>query len=142
MAKGFQTIDNVQLLPFPRFANDSGELCVYQGGSDVPFEIARTFSICAPMDAIRGNHAHHKCAQVVICPYGECEVVCQDGKDTQKFVMKAADQGLFIPPMIWASQIFLEENTVLFVICDRPYEEDDYIHDFESFVSLRNKNEK
>ena len=51
------SIAKVRAIPFPLFANETGELSVYEGNSDVPFEIARAYSIRAPKNVTRGNHA-------------------------------------------------------------------------------------
>lgn len=142
MTNRLHTIDEVRLLAFPKFPSEAGELCVYEGSSEIPYDIARTFSICAPKGATRGDHAHYKCSQVVICVHGVCEVVCSDGKEIRKFKLKSANQGLLIPPTIWAGQAYMEENTVLVVLCDRAYETDDYIRNYDTFVSFRSENDQ
>lgn len=136
------SLSAVRTIQFPRFDEDTGALSVYEGNSDIPFDIARTYSIRALKDAVRGNHAHYRCAQVVICVHGGVEVVCQDGDGTQTFKLETPDQGLFIPPTIWAAQTYLEPDTVVIVVCDRPYEADDYIHDFDAYLSFRAAHEQ
>lgn len=134
-------ISDVRSIPFPRFADETGELSVYQGNSDVPFEIARTYSIRAGEGVSRGDHAHYRCSQVILCVHGACEVICNDAKKERTVLLDSADQGLFIPPTIWSTQTYLEQDTVLFVLCDRTYEKDDYIRDFDAFLSFRTENE-
>jgi hypothetical protein len=47
--------------------------------------------------------------------------------------------GLLVPPGIWAEEIYEKPHSVLAVLCDRPYEEGDYIRDFEEFKAYRIK---
>lgn len=42
--------------------------------------------------------------------------------------------GLYIPPGIWAEQIYKTKDSALMVLCDRPYEPVDYIHDFDEYL--------
>ena len=56
---------------------------------------------------------------------------------TQTVFFKLPDQGLFIPPTIWAAMNFIEQDTILMILCDRPYEKDDYIRDYDAFLSIR-----
>jgi hypothetical protein len=44
--------------------------------------------------------------------------------------------GLLVPPGIWAKEEFLTDGAVLMVVCDRGYEEDDYIRDYEKFKAF------
>jgi hypothetical protein len=49
---------------------------------------------------------------------------------------------LFIASGIWADQKYLENNTILTVLCDRLYEKADYIHSYDEFKAFRKiKNE-
>jgi dTDP-4-dehydrorhamnose 3,5-epimerase-like enzyme len=45
--------------------------------------------------------------------------------------------GLLIPPGIWSEQLYLTENTVLTVLCDRVYEAEDYIREYSIFLKFR-----
>jgi hypothetical protein len=42
-----------------------------------------------------------------------------------------------IPPGIWAEQVYEEENSILMVLCDREYDEGDYIRDFNEFLLFK-----
>ena len=50
------------------------------------------------------------------------------------FSLKNPTQGILIPPGIWAEQVYKEENSILMVLCDREYDEGDYIRDFNEFL--------
>jgi len=104
-----------------------------QGCAHVPFPIARVFFVRAPADSVRGQHAHRVCSQFLVCASGRVDVCCDDGKVTMDFVLDNPKVGLLIPSGVWAEQSYRTSGSVLTVLCDRPYEESDYIREYESF---------
>ena len=52
-------------------------------------------------------------------------------------MLEGSDKALLLPPGIWSHQIPREDNTIFGVWCDRPYEEEDYIRDWDEFISTR-----
>lgn len=124
------------IIRFPKYVDDNGTLCVYQSGTDVPFQVRRVFTVRAGERDIRGRHAHKQCAQLLVCLAGRIRVTCDDGSSSTEYVLEEMDNGLLIPPGIWATQECLEDDSVLMVLCDRDYEEDDYIRDYQLFLNL------
>ena len=91
----------------------------------------------------RGNHAHFKTKQLLICLNGKIEVTCKDGYRTKTFLLESPQQGLLIPEMIWDEQVYRGEDAVLLVLSNLKYDPKDYIHNYEEFKKLKNiKNEK
>lgn len=131
------TIRDVRLFELPEHVDDNGSLVVMQGEEHVPFRIARVFAVTAPVGGVRGEHAHRRCAQFLVCMSGAIEVLCNDGANTARFIMDRLDHGLLIPPNIWAKQTYRKDNSVLMVLCDRRYEAADYIRDYAEFQTLR-----
>ena len=128
-------IHSVKLIELPYYKESNGELVIVEGQSNViPFSIMRIFNVRANIDNIRGRHAHRHCTQFLICVNGAIEVQCDDSIETRKYVLDKANYGLLIPPRIWAEQKYIKENTVLTVLCDRPFEESDYIRDYKEFL--------
>jgi dTDP-4-dehydrorhamnose 3,5-epimerase-like enzyme len=105
--------------------------------TDVPFAIARMFTLRAPKMAERGKHAHRACSQLMLCVNGAASVVCDDGDRTRTFQLDRTNFGLLVPPSIWNTVTFREENSVVVVLCDRPFEESDYLRYYEDFVAFR-----
>ena len=132
------TISSIILIDLPHFSREDGDLVVMETGV-VPFSIARVFSVRAKHNAVRGDHAHRQCIQLLICASGCVEVLCDDGTETATYVLDSPSQGLLVPAGIWARQTYKQENSVLTVLCDRGYEEEDYIRDYSEFSAYRNK---
>ncbi len=136
------SLADLQQLALPEHADESSRLVVMQVADDVPIKIRRIFVVTAGVGVTRGRHAHKRCSQVLVCLHGACEVTCSDGEQQQAFRLEDARHGLVIPPSIWAEQTYLAPDTVLMVLCDRPYEEEDYIRDFDEFRRYREAAEK
>ena len=123
----------VKLIKFSLHANDASSLCVYESGDLVPFEIKRVFTVNAKENVIRGNHAHKKCSQLLVCVSGEIEVTTDNGIEKTVFKLSNLAQGLLIPAGIWASEKYISEGSILMVLCDSYYDADDYVYDYEDF---------
>lgn len=123
----------VQQVDFPVFSGENGSLGVYQSGESVPFDIRRIFAICAETGDIRGNHAHKKCTQLLVCISGRICVACEDGSSEERYILEGMGKGLLIHPGIWARQEYLSDDAVLIVLCDRDYEESDYIRNYDEY---------
>lgn len=120
---------------FPTFVDNNGVLCVYEEGA-LPFALKRVFTVTAKYGDVRGDHAHKECSQLLVCVSGQIRVTCDDGSVVEEYVCGSGEEGLLIPPGIWARQEYLGDNVVLMVFCDRVYEEEDYIRDYNDFKSF------
>lgn len=132
-------MSDARLLNFPRHGRADGFLTVFEAESSVPFPIRRVFLVSADAGATRGRHAHRQCAQLLVCASGRCRVVYHDGTDERTATLEPTGQGLHLPPGLWAEQHYETPGTVLAVFCDLPYDEDDYIRDWEAFIGHRRR---
>lgn len=131
------SISAVRLFELHYNVADNGDLVVMEGLAQVPFAIARVFVVRASAGAIRGQHAHKACTQFMTCPVGSVEIYYDDGHETATYVLDRPYVGLLVPPSIWAQQTYLTLGSVLTVLCDRPYEPQDYIRDYSDFRAYR-----
>ena len=111
----------------------TGGLCVVEGKIDTSFEIQRVFSVSAKAGDVRGDHAHKKCTQFMVCVSGAIEVTCDNGFKETIYQLNDPSIGLNVSNGIWTKEKYLTDNAVLMVLCDRYYEEDDYIHNYDDF---------
>lgn len=134
-------LTDVRLVDLPRHEADNGELVVIEEGRTIPFATVRMFTVRAPASAVRGQHAHKRCAQFLVCVHGSIRVECDDGERTTTFLLDSGSVGLLVPPSIWASETYVVGGSVLSVLCDRHYEADDYIRDYDRFLAWRRADE-
>lgn len=125
------------LIDFKKIGNkDIGFLTSLEGNRNVPFEIKRIyFTYNVPKGTKRGMHAHKKLQQLLWCPYGKIEVILDDGSIKQSFLLDSPNSGLLIPNGVWRDIYWRVEGAVLCVAASEYYDENDYIRDYEEFLS-------
>jgi UDP-2-acetamido-3-amino-2,3-dideoxy-glucuronate N-acetyltransferase len=102
----------------------------------VPFSPARFFMLYdAPSGAARGDHAHRECHQFLVCVSGSVWVSVDDGAQRKEFVLDSPDIGVYIPPLVWASQFRFLPNSVVLAMASHRYDPSDYIRDYEQFLA-------
>jgi hypothetical protein len=113
-----------------------GNLGVVDIASHAPFVPVRLFWIfdVAPGTA-RGGHAHKACSQFLVCLRGCISVDAIDGTLSRSFVLEQGDF-LNLVPGIYSTETFMDVGSVLAVLCDRPYEPEDYVYDRDLFVPV------
>jgi len=131
---------SMQKITFPVYDDPNGILTAFEGAegaAKVPFSIARVFTVLANKGAVRGGHAHYHCTQVLVCLSGAILVTSFDGSITETAVLESNGQGILIPPGVWATQEYQKDNSVMMVLCDRGYEPEDYIRDYQAFIRFK-----
>ena len=68
---------------------------------------------------------------------GSVTCVVDDGIQRQEIVLDRPDLGLYMPAMVWGTQYRYSANSVLGVFASLPYDSDDYIRDYETFLEER-----
>ena len=130
------SVSDVRTFTLPLHNRADGDLAVLEK-ANLPFPIARVFFVRAAEAVTRGQHAHKLCNQFMMCVHGSIEVICDDGKRKQSLVLDTIDKAVLVPASIWASEIYRQPQSVLMVACDRPYEEFDYIRNYDDFRRYR-----
>ena len=130
-------VAGVSLHRLPQVDDLRGNLSFGEIGEQVPFEVKRYFLVygVASKD-IRGEHAHRALQQFLVCVHGRCHVVADDGENREEFVLDRPSIGLYIPPMVWATQYKYTEDAVLLVLASEKYDPASYIRDYSEFLAL------
>lgn len=114
-----------------------GRLVAGEFGPQIPFTSKRFFMVFdVPGKEVRGEHAHHRCQQFLICIRGSISVVVDDGTTSEEIELREPSLGLFVPAMTWAVQFKYSEDAVLLVFASEHYGADDYIRDYDEFRAL------
>ena len=123
--------------PFIVDKEEQGVLRVFEA-ENIPFNVKRVFTVVnAKGGSVRGKHSHIKCNQLLCCVSGEVQLKCDDGKEVIKRNLSPDTSAVFIPSGTWTELIYIENNSVLIAFCDMPYEENDYIRDYDEFLKWR-----
>jgi len=122
------------------FEDMRGALVVADFADDLPFIPRRSFMVHhVPSADVRGEHAHRQCEQFLVCVCGSVCVVVDDGIQSRELCLSRADQGLYIPTMVWGVQYKFSPDAILLVYASQPYDSDEYIRDYETFLAAAKK---
>lgn len=129
-------VEGVHIERFAEFSDLRGRLTAGELPSEgIPFTPQRWFLVYGvPSREVRGEHAHRTCHQFLICVAGQVTVAVDDGEHRGEVVLDEPTVGLYVPPRVWASQYRYDENAVLLVLASHPYDPDDYIREYETFL--------
>jgi UDP-2-acetamido-3-amino-2,3-dideoxy-glucuronate N-acetyltransferase len=131
-------VRGVTLHRFNHVQDLRGDLTVGEFERDIPFIPKRYFLVFdVPSGKTRGQHAHKLCQQFLICVKGQCAVVADDGYERQEFLLNTPSLGLYLPAMTWGTQYKYSPDAVLLVFASDHYDSDDYIRDYDEFISCR-----
>ena len=124
----------IKILKEKKIIHKNGQLIVFQKSKKIKFDMKRVFIVKSNRNQIRGQHAHKKCTQLLNCPTGTVEIYCEErnGKKN-KYLLSKPEQYLIIPPMFWCTQKYKKNNSILLVICNKKFEEKDYIRNYKTF---------
>jgi UDP-2-acetamido-3-amino-2,3-dideoxy-glucuronate N-acetyltransferase len=122
-----------RLIPLLRAGDMRGSLAAMEFGS-LPFSPARVFTVFGvPSAEVRGEHAHRVCHQLLVCVNGSLAVLIDDGHERGEVLLDDPGTALYLPPRIWGSQFGYSADAVLVVLASHPYDDADYIRDYEEF---------
>jgi hypothetical protein len=131
-------VADLRVTELPKRADPRGSLTFIEGGRHIPFDIKRVFYLYdVPTGESRGAHAHRELQQFLVCLAGSFDVSTDDGEQKRVIHLNRPWIGLHIPPMIWASEINFDPGTVGLVLASLPYDEADYIRDYDTFLSAK-----
>ena len=125
---------------FEIHGDDRGELVALEAFGNVPFEIKRVYYIYRTEEGvIRGRHAHKSLEQILICVHGSCRLKLDNGTETETILLNKPDEGIYIANDIWREMYDFSPDAVLLVIASEPYDERDYIRDYDAFLKYRER---
>jgi len=115
-----------------------GSLSFGEVHRQVPFEVKRYFLVFdVASQHVRGEHAHRSLQQFLVCVAGRCNVVTDDGNNRHEVALDSPAKGVYVPPMVWATQYKFSRDAVLLVLASDYYDAQDYIRDYGEFLALR-----
>ncbi|MFC6098073.1 FdtA/QdtA family cupin domain-containing protein [Flavobacterium qiangtangense] len=134
------SVFDCSVIDLGKISYDEGNLTVLENDSNFPFNVKRVFYLYDIAGGeSRGAHAHRECHQFLIAASGSFEVSLDDGQYKRQILLNRPDFGLHIPPGIWASEINFSSGAICLVTASHSYNEEDYVRDYDEFISERNE---
>ncbi len=118
----------------------AGELSYFESIKDIPFEIKRIYYISkVPNGVERGFHAHKQLRQLLFCPYGRIRLTLENEDGRDAIELSDPSIGVLIEKPTWREMTWLQSDSVLCVAASDFYSTDDYIRDYNEFITLISK---
>lgn len=125
------------LYTLPLVPDMRGSLSVAEYDQHIPFVPKRCFWVFdVPSREVRGEHAHKKLCQYLVCVKGSVSVVVDDGRARAEVTLDEPNRGLYIPPLVWGIQYKYSPDAVLLVLASDAYDADDYLRNYEDFLDF------
>ena len=130
-------IEKVKIIDLPKILDPRGNLSFLESNNHVPFEIKRTYWIYdVPGGEIRGSHSFKKSHEFIIALSGSFDVVLNDGKKEVKHSLNRSYYGLYVPNMLWRRVENFSTNALALIVSSIPYDQNDYIRNFNEYKKL------
>lgn len=125
---------------FQPHGDDRGQLVALEEYKDIPFEIKRVYYMYDTKEGVRrGFHAHKSLEQILICIHGTCKVLLDNGTEKKVVPLERPYEGLYIANNMWREMYDFSPDAVLMVLASDFYKEEDYIRDYDEFLSFISK---
>jgi UDP-2-acetamido-3-amino-2,3-dideoxy-glucuronate N-acetyltransferase len=126
----------VKLIHLPLVREPRGSLTFGEYDAHLPFIPVRYFVVFdVPAGQTRGQHAHRRVTQALVCVAGSVAVAVDDGQRRDEIMLDGPSRALIVPPRVWAAQTFAS-GAVLLVLCSETYDADEYVRDYGEFIAL------
>lgn len=117
-----------------------GRIAVLDVAALLPFAVQRVYWIHGmARGERRGGHAHKALTQAVVAVAGRVQFELDDGATRSHWRLDRPNEYLIVPPDHWRDFTALDEGACLMVLASAPYEEADYIRDYQEFLAWRQK---
>ena len=124
-------------MPLRVRGDERGSLIAIEQSDTVPFEVARAYYLYGTQPGvIRGLHAHRRFVQFAVSLCGSCAMLLDDGSRRETVTLDDPSMGLLLPAMVCHEMAGFTPDCVLLVVADAPYDEADYIRDYDEFLRL------
>lgn len=136
MSVAIVPVSGCRLVDLEVKGDDRGSLIALESIAGIPFAIERVYYVFATkLGVSRGFHAHLKLRQWAICVSGGCTMLLDDGTTRTEVNLGRPDRALEIGPMVWHEMHAFSPDCVLLVLADAPYDESEYIRNYDAFQS-------
>lgn len=130
-------VRGAKLVALPRVTDIRGSLTFGEFDRHLPFAPKRYFVVFdIPGRDVRGESAHRKLRQFLVCLRGSVRVMLDDGVRRDQVVLDAPDLGLYVPQGIWLAHFRHSSDALLLTLASHAYDGSDYVRDYNEFLKL------
>ena len=130
--------EEAHLIELAKNRDPRGNLSVIESGVDVPFKVMRNYWIYdVPSGMWRDGHAFKEQEEFIVALSGSFDVVVNDGERERTFHLSRPQIGLYVPKMMWRYINNFSTNSVALVLSSTLYDPDDYIEDYNDYITQK-----
>jgi hypothetical protein len=123
-----------KIINLQKIIDARGNLTFVEGLSDLPFNVARAYWVYdVPSGESRGGHAHKRCCEFIVAVSGSFSVTLNNGTEQMTYLLNHPYQGLLVETGTWRTLDDYSSGAVCLVLASEPFEEEDYIRDYDEF---------
>lgn len=129
-----------KIIDLPKILDPRGNLTVAQSMDHIPFNVSRVYWVYdVPAGESRGGHAHKQCREFIVAASGSFIVTLDDGYTQTSYHLNHPWQGLYVETGVWRTLNDFSSGAVCLVLASDPFEENDYIRDYNDFLATLKK---
>lgn len=123
------------IIELPKFLDKRGNLSFIEEFKQIPFKINRTYWIYdVPGGEHRGGHAYKKNEEFIIALSGSFDIILDEGNSKEVYSLSRSYYGLYVPKGYWREMNNFSTNSVALILASEPYDENDYIRNYDEFL--------
>ena len=127
-----------KLIQLPKIVDPRGNLSFFEFPNQLPFNINRVYWIYdVPGGEIRGSHAYKEQHEIIIALSGSFDVEIDNGISIERYSLNRSYYGLYVPNLLWRTMQNFSTNSLALVISSSVYNDQDYIRDYNEFITLK-----
>ena len=132
------TVNDCKIVQLNKIQNRAGNITIIENNLDIPFDVKRIYYLYdIPSNETRGGHAHKELYQLIISASGSFNINLNDGVNDKTIFLNRPDCGLLILTGIWRDLSDFSTGSVCLVFASEIYSENDYIRDYDEFLTLK-----
>ncbi len=125
---------------FQQHGDERGMLVALEENHEVPFSIKRVYYLYGTVSGVnRGMHAHKSLQQILVCVHGVCQVTLDDGSEKETVLLDKPYEGIYVRNDMWHEMHDFSRDAVLLVLASDWYKEEDYIRNYQEFLTYYKK---
>ncbi|WP_296012796.1 FdtA/QdtA family cupin domain-containing protein [uncultured Treponema sp.] len=131
-----------KIIQLPKISDPRGNLSFFENDNQLPFKIRRSYWIYdVPGGENRGGHAYKNTEEFIVALSGSFDVVLDNGAEKKTFALNRSYYGLYVPKLYWREMENFSTNSLAMIVSSTDYNAEDYIRDYNEFLS-KVKNEQ
>jgi hypothetical protein len=106
-----------KIINLPKIPDKRGNLSFFENGSQILFEIKRTYWIYdVPGGEARGGHACRENEEFIVALSGSFDVTLDDGREKTAYSLNRSYYGLYVPKMYWRGMNNFSTNSLALIV--------------------------